>query len=89
MTITVTCTGHIKTSLGRDVVELTDTAREISASKLIEAMRELVPDDGDAGFTAFNTLVVINEGVAFTAASNERPIRDGDSVLLVPSSHGG
>jgi len=42
------------------------------------------------GFTRFNTIVVVNGGEAFSAASQGgRLLNDGDQVVLVPFSHGG
>lgn len=44
----------------------------------------------DHGFTKYNTLVVINDDEALSAsAEKDRLISDGDSVLLLPFSHGG
>ncbi len=42
------------------------------------------------GFTRFNTLLVVNDDEAISAsAQQDRELKDGDSVLLVPFSHGG
>lgn len=42
------------------------------------------------GFTKYNTLLVVNDGEAFSASAHEeRRLSDGDSVVLVPFSHGG
>ena len=87
MTIVVTCLGHIKTSVGKETVEL--PGPEISASGLIERLREMGAGDRHLGFTKFNTLIVVNGEVAFTAAAEDRLLKDGDMVMLVPFSHGG
>jgi molybdopterin converting factor small subunit len=87
VTIVVTCLGHIRTSLGREEVEL--TGPEMTASELIERIRSLASGDGPIGFSRYNTLLVVNGEAAFTASSNDRLIMDGDRVLLVPFSHGG
>lgn len=79
--------GHIKTSVGKEEVSI-DTPC-ISATQLIEKMREMGQDDPRLGFTKFNTLLVVNDGEAFTAASDNRVLTDGDRVLLLPFSHGG
>ena len=48
------------------------------------------PAELDHGFTKYNTLVVINDQEALSvSAQKDRRISDGDSVLLVPFSHGG
>lgn len=48
------------------------------------------PSQAAHGFTKFNTLVVVNGGEVFSAASQEkRRLSDGDEVVLVPFSHGG
>ena len=85
--IRVKLVGHIRTSLGTDTVELGDT--EISAAELIERLRSMAESDANLGFTAFNTLIVVNGGLAFTAAAEDRKLIDGDEVLLLPFSHGG
>lgn len=86
--IIVRCMGHIKTSIGKDVLELDDN--EITGPQLIETIRKLArDDDSQPGFTKYNTLLVVNGEEAFTAASTDRLIRDGDDVFLVPFSHGG
>jgi len=87
MTIVVTCLGHIKTSVGKETVEL--PGPEITAARLIEKLREMGAGDRHLGFTKFNTLIVVNEEAAFTAAAEDRVLKDGDEVVLVPFSHGG
>jgi molybdopterin converting factor small subunit len=85
--IRVTCVGHIRTSVGREMVELQED--RIKASALIERLREMGRDDPNLGFSKFNTLVIVNGSSAFTAAADDRTIDDGDEVLLLPFSHGG
>jgi molybdopterin converting factor small subunit len=85
--IRVTCVGHIRTSVGRAMVEVQED--KISASALIERLREMGRDDPNLGFSKFNTLVIVNGSSAFTAAAEDRTIDDGDDVLLLPFSHGG
>jgi molybdopterin converting factor small subunit len=86
MTVRVKCMGHIKTSLGREAVELPG---EMSAGELIDTLRRMAESDPHVGFNRFNTLLVVNGESAFTAASNDRKLHDGDEVFLVPFSHGG
>lgn len=86
MTVRVKCMGHIKTSLGREVVELSG---EMSAGELVDALRKMAGSDPGVGFNRFNTLLVVNGESAFTAASDDRRLHDGDEVFLVPFSHGG
>lgn len=85
--IKVRCVGHIRTSLGTEELNL-DIA-EISSSKLIDRLREMGRSDPRLGFTKYNTLLIVNEGEVYTAAADDRPLRDGDTVLLLPFSHGG
>lgn len=87
MTITVRCEGHIRTSLGKEELEL--DCGEVSASELIARLREMGKEDPRLGFTKYNTLVILNGGEAFTAAAQDRMVRDGDRVILLPFSHGG
>jgi molybdopterin converting factor small subunit len=85
--IRVKCVGHIRTSVGAETVELQET--EISATGLMERMRDMARSDPKLGFTKFNTLIIVNGGQAFTAAAEDRKLKDGDEVLLLPFSHGG
>jgi molybdopterin converting factor small subunit len=87
MTIKVTCIGHIKTSVGRETVEF--ERAEMTASELIEALREMGAADPNMGFTKFNTLLVVNGASAFTAAAHDKKLQNGDDVFLLPFSHGG
>ena len=87
MMIRITLVGHIRTSLGREIVELDQ--KHIAAGDLIERLREMGRADLHLGFTKFNTLIVVNGGEAFTAAAEDRQLSDGDDVLLLPFSHGG
>ena len=86
--IRVKLAGHIRTSLGREEVEIDED--EIAATGLIEELRRRASDkDPRIGFTKFNTIMIINDGEAFTPAGSDRMLIDGDSVLLLPFSHGG
>lgn len=85
--IKVRLVGHIRTSLSRDEVEIDDP--EIGATELIEELRKMASNDPRLGFTKFNTIMIVNGGEAFTPAANDRILKDGDSVLLLPFSHGG
>ncbi len=87
MTIVVTCLGHIKTSVGKETVEVPEES--LTASELLEVLRGMAGSDPHVGFTKFNTLLVVNGESAFTAAADDRRLKDGDRVLLVPFSHGG
>lgn len=84
--IRVTCMGHIRSSVGREVVEI--QADRITASELIEKVRELGRQDSNRGFTVFNTLVLVN-GTASPGAADDKVLVDGDEVTLLPFSHGG
>jgi len=79
--------GHIRTSVGEEKLEFPDD--EMKTSELVEKVRELGRRDPRMGFTVYNTLVIVNGSSAFTAASDDRLLKDGDEVVLLPFSHGG
>jgi molybdopterin converting factor small subunit len=85
--IRVRCVGHIRTSLGSE--ELNLNIAEISSSDLLDRLREMGKSDPRLGFTKYNTLMIVNQGEVYTAAADDRLLRDGDTVLLLPFSHGG
>jgi hypothetical protein len=85
--ITVRCLGHIKTSVGAEEVQL--DVNEIDAAGIIDKLRAIARDGGDPGFDKFNTLALFEDGEAFVAASSNRRIGHGASVVLIPFSHGG
>jgi len=80
--------GHIRTSMGSEGM---DVPRDgITLDDLFALLLAERPTELDHGFTKYNTLVVINDEEALSAsAQKDRRISDGDSVLLVPFSHGG
>jgi molybdopterin converting factor small subunit len=80
--------GHIKTSMGMEEMEVSQES--INVGDLFGILLSSKPTKLDHGFTKYNTLLVVNDGEAFSAsAQQDRRLRDGDSVLLVPFSHGG
>lgn len=80
--------GHIRTSMGSDEVELSRDG--VTVGELFALLLASNPGTRGHGFTKYNTLVVVNDGEAFSASAEEgRMLSDGDSVLLVPFSHGG
>jgi molybdopterin converting factor small subunit len=80
--------GHIKTSMGSEGVDIPRDV--ISVDDLFALLLSSKPAELDHGFTKYNTLVVINDEEVFSAsAQKDRLLSDGDSVLLVPFSHGG
>jgi molybdopterin converting factor small subunit len=80
--------GHIRTSMGSEEIDLPSDG--ISVDDLFSLLLSNRPAQLDHGFTKYNTLVVINDAEALSAAAQkDRRLRDGDSVLLVPFSHGG
>ncbi|MBI3859238.1 MAG: hypothetical protein HY296_03220 [Thaumarchaeota archaeon] len=84
--ITIRLVGHIRTSVGRSVVELDEAS--VGAAELVRrvgAMSSLA----DPGFTVFNTLVMVEDGEAFVPTSDKKAIVSGQSVVLIPFSHGG
>lgn len=84
--IRVKCYGHIGTSVGSAEVTLEST--EIDSAELVERVREMAPGP-DPGFTRFNTLVLVEEGEAFIPAGSRRAVKEGETVALIPFSHGG
>ncbi len=84
--ITVRCLGHIKSSVGSGEVNL--DVEEIEASELVDRLRSMSKET-DPGFSKFNTLAMVGDGDAFLPASGHRKIKAGDSVVLIPFSHGG
>ena len=80
--------GHIRTSMGLDEMEVSQES--INVGDLFGMLLSSKPTELEHGFTKYNTLLVVNDGEAFSAsAQQDRRLRDGDSVLLVPFSHGG
>jgi molybdopterin converting factor small subunit len=80
--------GHIRTSMGSEEMDVPQES--ISVGDLFGLLLSSRPAQLDHGFTKYNTLLVINEEEVFSAsAQQDRRISDGDSVLLVPFSHGG
>ncbi len=80
--------GHIRTSMGSEEM---DVPRDgITLDDLFALLLAERTPANDHGFTKYNTLVVINDEEALSAsAQKDRRVKDGDSVLLVPFSHGG
>ena len=81
--------GHIKTSMGSEEMEV--PLESLSVDDLFSL---LLSKGGaaevDHGFSKYNTLLVLNDEEVFSASANQsRRLSDGDSVLLVPFSHGG
>ncbi|HVB95952.1 MAG TPA: MoaD/ThiS family protein [Nitrososphaerales archaeon] len=80
--------GHIRTSMGAEERDIPQDG--ISVDDLFDILLSNKPAELDHGFTKYNTLVVINgEEAVSPAAHKDRRLSDGDSVLLVPFSHGG
>jgi len=85
--ISVRFLGHIKTTMGSEQVEVSETG--ISPAELIDILHGMAKRDERPGFSRFNTLVVVNDGDVLPASQDGRLLEDGDDVLLVPISHGG
>ncbi len=80
--------GHIKTSIGSEEMDI--PRGNITVDELFGYLLARLPAKASHGFSKFNTLVVVNDEEAFSASSQDgRRLADGDSVLLVPFSHGG
>ena len=84
--INVRCVGHIATAMGSSELEV--EGDDIEAAELIERLRTM-SGKAEPGFTKFNTLVVVEDGEAYVSASGDRRVKAGDSVVLIPFSHGG
>jgi len=78
--------GHIGTSVGASEVEIEVEA--VEAEGLVDRVRRLSTET-DPGFTQYNTLLMVDEGETFVPAGTRRIIRSGQSVVLIPFSHGG
>ena len=61
----------------------------IQVGELIERLRALATEPERVGFSRFNTLAMVEDGEAFVAGSKERVLRTGETVVLIPFSHGG
>jgi molybdopterin converting factor small subunit len=86
--IHLTFLGHIKTSMGSEELDVPKDA--ISVGDLFGLLLASRPAELDHGFSKYNTLVVVNDEEVFSAsAQQDRRLKDGDRVLLVPFSHGG
>ena len=84
--ILVRCLGHIGTSVGTREVSL--EGQELSASEIIDRLRKISGKEAPA-FTKINTIMMVEDGEAFVAASPGRTVKDGEKVALIPFSHGG
>ncbi len=84
--ISVRCVGHIATAMGSK--EVTVEGDCIEAAELVKKLRTM-SGKADPGFTEYNTLVMIEDGEAFVSAAGGRKVKTGDSVILIPFSHGG
>jgi len=84
--IKVRLVGHIRTSVGADFIVLEEN--QLDAEEIVERARAMVKS-GEPGFNRFNTLVVVEDGEAFVPSSVKRSVKDGESVVLIPFSHGG
>ena len=84
--ITVRCLGHIGTSVGHEEVLL--EGPELEPSEIVERVRRMSGRQ-DPGFTAFNTLLMIEGGEVCVSATGRRKVKDGERVVLIPFTHGG
>ena len=84
--IRVRCLGHIGTSLGTGEVRI-DKA-DLEAGEIVDMLRSMVKT-GETGFNRFNTLAMIEDGEAFVPAGSGRRVKEGETLVLIPFSHGG
>ena len=84
--ISVRLLGHIRTSVGREMVEIEEG--DIDAAQLVERLRSM-SIEREPGFTPFNTLVMVEDGEAYVPAKTGKRIASGQRVVLIPFSHGG
>ena len=84
--IRVSCTGHIATSVRAKELDLEGS--DMDATEIVDRLRKMTGVD-EPGFNRYNTLLMVEDGEAFVAASNGRRVREGEHVVLIPFSHGG
>lgn len=84
--ITVRCLGHIRTSVGTDVVRFED--EELGLVEIVKRLR-LMSKDPRPGFDEYNVIAMVEEGEAYVPASGGQVVRSGQSLVLIPFSHGG
>jgi molybdopterin converting factor small subunit len=84
--IKVRCLGHIGSSVGKD--EVAFEGDDLEVVEIVERLSRMVPA-GDAGFNRFNTLAMVEKGEAFVPAASSKRVRDGETLVLIPFSHGG
>jgi len=84
--ITVRCLGHIGTSVGSEEVRIEGS--ELEPREIVEKVRKASGKE-DPGFTAFNTLLMIEDGEVCVSAAGRTKVKDGERVVLIPFSHGG
>ena len=84
--IRVRLVGHIRTSVGTEEVEFAEDS--IDAGAVVDRIRSMSREK-DPGFSKYNTLAMIEDGDAFVPAASDREIRAGETVVLIPFSHGG
>ncbi len=82
----IRCLGHIKTSLGTEVVELADS--QLGAGEIVDRLRKMSREE-NPGFNKYNTLAMLEDGEAFVPAASDRIVHNGERVVLIPFSHGG
>ena len=80
--------GHVKTSVGSE--EMVIERERISVDDLFGLLLSGGAANKPHGFSKYNTLLVVNDEEVFSPSSQkERLLKDGDTVLFVPFSHGG
>jgi molybdopterin converting factor small subunit len=84
--IRVRLVGHVKTSVGRDEIELPDESMDAGA--IVDRVREMSREP-NPGFNRYNTLAMVEDGEAFLPAAESRTVRSGEKVVIIPFSHGG
>ena len=84
--ITVRCLGHIGTSVGS--AEVSIEGSDLEPPEIVEKLRKISGKE-DPGFTAFNTLLMVEDGEVCVTAAGTRRVKDGERVVLIPFSHGG
>ena len=84
--ITVRCLGHIGTSVGSQEVLLEGS--ELEPSEIIERMRG-ISGKRDPGFTAFNTLLMVEDGEVCVSATARRMGKVGVGGVVIRFCHGG
>lgn len=83
--IKVKLVGHIKRAVGKEEVNL--EFDKIDSLSLIRILRDMCGNI-DVGFNEYNTLIIIDGRQSFIPADRKELV-SGQSLTIIPFSHGG